>query len=75
VVDGVVVFDGGTKAPEGARVEVSFAIEGEVFEYPHPLAPYDRQKEVALMRERIARHEAGDPGIPIEQFLAECQRG
>ena len=68
VVNGVVVFDRDAEIPEGARVRVDF--ETEVFEYPHPLAPYDRKKEVALLRERIANREAGVPGIPLKVAMA-----
>ena len=70
VVNGVVVFDRDAEVPEGARVRVDFEIETEVFEYPHPLAPYDRKKEVALLRERIANREAGVPGIPLRVAMA-----
>ena len=42
-----------------------FEEEFEAFEYPYPLAPYDRKKEVALLRERIANREAGMPGMYI----------
>ncbi|MDB5307225.1 MAG: hypothetical protein JWO38_1427 [Gemmataceae bacterium] len=59
VMNGVIVPDGSATLPEGARVR--FEVE-EVFEYPHPLAPYDREKEVALLRERIAEQETGLPG-------------
>jgi hypothetical protein len=70
IVNGVVVLDGNPEVPEGARVRVDFEVEDGVFEYPHPLAPYDRQKEVALLRERIANREAGVPGIPLREAMA-----
>jgi hypothetical protein len=70
IVNGVVILDGDTKVPEGARVRVDFAADAETFEYPHPLAPYDREKEVALLRERIANREAGGPGIPLREAMA-----
>lgn len=70
VADGVVIFDGNVKVPEGARVRVDFEVEDELFEYPHPLAPYDREKEVALLRERIANRESGVPGIPLKEAMA-----
>jgi hypothetical protein len=69
VVNGVIVLDGGAKVPEGARVRV--AVEDETFEYPHPLAPYDRDKEVALLKERIAHRESGGPGVPLREAMAK----
>lgn len=69
VVNGVVVFDGNLKVPEGAKVRVAFEFEDDAFEYPHPLAPYDRKKEVELLRERIATRDAGGPGIPLREAM------
>ena len=37
----------------------------EQFEYPHPRAPYDREKKLALLRERIA--DVRVPGIPVDE--------
>lgn len=70
IVNGVVVFDGGAKVPEGARVRVDFVADAEAFEYPHPLAQYDRVKEVELLRDRIAKRESGEPGIPLREAMA-----
>jgi len=67
VVNGVVVFDGNPQLPEGTRVRVELE---EVFEYPHPLAPYDREREGTLLRERIATMEAGEKGIPLDEAMA-----
>jgi hypothetical protein len=41
------------------------------FEHPHPLAPYDCEKELALLRERIAETKAGVPGIPLRETMAQ----
>jgi hypothetical protein len=41
----------------------------EVFEYPHPLATYDRAKEIALLRERVAAAPAGERGIPADEAV------
>ncbi len=67
VLNGVVVLDGNPRLPEGTRVRVELE---EVFEYPHPLAPYDREKEGALLRERIAKMQAGEKGIPLDKAMA-----
>jgi len=67
VLNGVVVFDGNPQLPEGTRVRVELE---EVFEYPHPLAPYDREREGALLRERIATMQAGEKGIPVDEAMA-----
>jgi hypothetical protein len=70
VVNGVVVPDGGSALPEGARVRIELE---EQFEYPHPLAPYDREKELALLRERIAEMQSGVPGIPLDEAFARIR--
>jgi predicted DNA-binding antitoxin AbrB/MazE fold protein len=71
VVNGVIVPDKGVTLSEGARVR----IEPEVtFEYPHPLAPYDREKELALLRERIAEMKEGVvSGIPLREAMAQIR--
>lgn len=70
VVNGVVVPDGGARLPEGARVRIEVE---ERYEYPHPLAPYDRAKEIALLRERIAEVKSGAPGIPLDEAFARLR--
>ncbi|MBM3983944.1 MAG: hypothetical protein FJ304_27480 [Planctomycetes bacterium] len=65
VMNGVIVPDDGAALPEGSRVRIE-ALE-ERFEYPHPLAPYDREKELALLRQRIADMKAGVPMIPLDE--------
>jgi hypothetical protein len=65
VKNGVIVPDS-PPLPEGTRVLIN---EEEVYEYPHPLAPYDREKEIELLREELARIEAGDCGRPHERSL------
>jgi hypothetical protein len=67
VVNGVIVPDSGACLPEGSRVRIEL---DPVYEYPHPLAPYDRGKELALLRERIAEAKAGVPGLSIEETFA-----
>lgn len=81
VVNGAIVLDGAPTLPEGARVRVELAegadelddidIPTTGFEYPHPLAPYDREKELALLRESIAEMKAGVPGLTIEEAFAQ----
>jgi hypothetical protein len=68
VVNGVIVPDSGASLPEGTRVRIEPAVN---FEYPHPLAPYDREKELALLRESIAEMKAGVPGIPLKEAMAQ----
>lgn len=64
VVNGIIVLNGNPRLPEGARVRVELE---EGFEYPHPLAPYDSEKELALLRERI---QATDAGLPLKEAMA-----
>jgi hypothetical protein len=66
VVNGVIVLDGTPPLPEGARVRVELA---EKVEYPHPMAPYDREKELAVLRDRNAEMQAGAPGIPLKEGM------
>jgi hypothetical protein len=74
VVNGVVVFDGAAKVPEGARVRVAFP-ESEPFEYPHPMAPYDREKEIALLKERYeVSRELGAKYYTLDEIRAEFAR-
>lgn len=70
VVNGVVVLDGNVALPEGSRVRV----DCERFEYPHPLAPYDLEKELALLRASHESLEAGEIGIPLEEFSSQLAR-
>jgi len=69
VINGQIRLDEPTDLPDGTRVRVE-PTTAETFEYPHPMAPYDREKEVALLRERIAEMKAGVPGIPLEEAMA-----
>jgi hypothetical protein len=38
----------------------------------HPDAPYNREKELAILRESIAEMKAGG-GVPFEQFMAKLR--
>lgn len=35
------------------------------------MAPYDREKELALLRECIAEMKAGVPGIPLDEAFRQ----
>ena len=81
VVNGMIVLDGAPQLPEGARVRVELtesaaesAPPTEGFEYPHPLAPYDREKEMALLRESIAAMDAGEKGRSVAEVFDEIDR-
>ena len=67
VVNGMIVLNGTPQLPEGARVWVELE---EALEYPHPMAPYDREKELALLRDRIAGSNCGVSGIPLKEAMA-----
>jgi hypothetical protein len=66
VVNGVIVPDGGATLPEGTRVLIEV---NPKFEYPHPMAPYDREKELAVLRDSITQTQAGVPGIPLKEAM------
>jgi hypothetical protein len=80
VVNGVVVLDDGTHLPEGARVRlkvVDDVLDEEKLKLPdaslppdHPLAPYNREVELTLLRKRIEATKAGLAGIPLEEARA-----
>jgi hypothetical protein len=80
VKNGEIVPDEPHSWPEGSRVILSLDT-GEANEWPefdvsglppdHPMAPYNREVEIALLRESIAEAEAGYPGRPLEEVMAE----
>ena len=67
VVNGVVVLDAGTQLPEGVRVYVELAEDDELFPPPEP---YDREKELAILRASLEDVKAGR-GVPFEEFMAK----
>ena len=69
VVNGVIVLDAGTRLPEGARVRVELADEKIDDLFPPP-EPYDREKELAILRESLEDVKAGR-GMPFEEFMAK----
>jgi hypothetical protein len=70
VVNGVIVLDGAAPLPEGARVRVELANDDDVGPPPEP---YDREKELAILRESIADMKAGRT-TPARQALADIAR-
>jgi hypothetical protein len=66
VVNGMIVLDGGAQLPEGARVRVEVADPDDL---APPQEPYDREKEVAILREALEDVRAGR-GMPFEEFMA-----
>jgi hypothetical protein len=70
VRNGRVELDEPVDLPEGTRVMIEVLTPDEVFEYPHPLAPYDRDKEIALLREAYEDVQAGNPGMTVEEARA-----
>jgi hypothetical protein len=67
VVNGVIVPDGGRPLPEGARVRIELA---EALPADHPHAPYDRETELAILRESIEEMKAGQVR-PAREVLKE----
>ncbi len=66
VANGVIVTED-SPPPEGTQVVFEPA---EAFEYPHPMAPFERDAEIALLRKRIANMKAGASGIPLAEAMA-----
>lgn len=79
VMNGVVVLDNGSQLPEGTRVLLQ-VIEDEADEAmilpdpslppDHPLAPYNREVVIDLLRQSIEEMKAGG-GRPFEEVMAE----
>ncbi|MDB5307273.1 MAG: hypothetical protein JWO38_1475 [Gemmataceae bacterium] len=69
VVNGVIVLDAGPPLPEGARVRVELAEEDPDDVGPPP-EPYDREKELAILRESLEDAKAGR-GVPAREFLKQ----
>ncbi|HWG44219.1 MAG TPA: hypothetical protein VN688_15680 [Gemmataceae bacterium] len=67
VMNGVIVLDNETKLPEGVRVLVELA---DADDLAPPLEPYDREKELAILREALEDVRAGR-GMPFEEFMAK----
>jgi|GEM_PF-2257208 len=80
VRNGAIVPDEPHSWPEGSRVTVSLETdewpEFDVSDLPpdHPMAPYDRDTEVALVLEAIAGLERGEPTIPLRQAFEDLSR-
>ena len=84
VVNGAVVLDDGSRLPEGARVRlkvVEDVLDEELPGIPdaslpadHPMAPFDRETELAILRESIESMKAGEVGVPFRQAMEELSR-
>ena len=70
VVNGVIVLDGGAQLPEGERVRVEVADPDDLAPPPEP---YDREQELAILREALEDVRAGR-GMPFEEFMAKLAK-
>lgn len=79
VKNGTLVRDDGLRVPEGTRVrfevieefdEDDFDPTDENLPDDHPCAPYNREKEIAILRESIEAMKAGEVGIPLDEAMA-----
>lgn len=66
VVNGAIVLDNGARLPEGERVRVELVDD----DLAPPPEPYDRDKELAILREALEDVKAGR-GMPFEEFMAQ----
>jgi len=64
VVNGAIVPDEGGRLREGAKYYLE-PVEGDL-PPDHPMAPYDREREIAIIRASILDEE---PGVPIGRSL------
>jgi len=67
VINGVIVLDNGARLPEGGRVRIELMEDDDFFPPPEP---YDREKELAILRESIEDMKAGR-GRPAREVLKE----
>jgi len=70
VVNGMIVLDGTPQLPEGARVRVELAEGEDPDDIGPPPEPYDRAKELAILREALEDVKAGR-GTDARQFLKD----
>jgi hypothetical protein len=68
VVNGVIVLEGGAQLPEGARVWVELDDD-----LAPPAESYDREKELAILRESLEDVKAGRT-VPARQAMADLAR-
>jgi hypothetical protein len=67
VRNGVIVLDNEVRLPEGARVQVELT---DLDDLVPPPEPYDRAKELAILREALEDVKAGR-GRPAREVLKE----
>ncbi len=72
IQNGHVLLDSPANLPDGTRVTLQN--EFAELEYPHPMAPYDREKEIALLRESIALMDSGDIGRSVAEVFADIEK-
>ena len=68
VINGVIVLDGSPALPEGQRVFVDLE---EDYEPPPSTETYAEHLE--LLRKSLALMDAGEQGMPLEEFAAELK--
>jgi hypothetical protein len=69
VVEGRIVPDEGAQLREGAKYHLLPADEN--LPPDHPMAPFNLEREVAMIRESI---ESGERGVPHRQVFEELYR-
>jgi hypothetical protein len=67
VINGSIVLDGGAKLPEGTRVQVEVTGDDDLGPPPEP---YNREQELAILREALEEVKAGG-GMPAREFLKQ----
>ena len=67
VVNGVIVLEGGAQLSEGSRVRIE-VIDPD--DFGPPPEPYDREKELAILREALEDVQSGR-GMPARDFLKQ----
>ena len=70
-MNGQVLLDLPVNLSDGTRVTL---LRYEAYQDPHPLVPYDREKEIEQIRAAIARMDAGGLGRDVDDVSDELER-
>jgi hypothetical protein len=70
VINGAIVLDSGAVLPEGARVRIELTDPDDLIP---PTSPYNREQELAILREALADTRAGRT-VPARDALKEIAR-
>jgi hypothetical protein len=74
IIGGRVELNTPTELPDGTRVRVELVTDDDWESLEPPSEPYDREKELAILREAHEESKAGIGVRPLEEFMAEMTK-